>query len=152
MNPGDLLYQYEHVIIPGLFYKHGAAFLQIALTRQDEALFGMLEALFKETKTENPYRREDFKAELYESSDEYTSVKIRYPNPERDPLCYCCYLFADSEGEKLRCYTVEKDTFEDEENKMLCAWSQEHRHSNYGLCSSEDYADYKKCVELFLFD
>ncbi|MBQ7503597.1 hypothetical protein IJT93_12950 [bacterium] len=154
MEIHGILYEYEHRLIPRLFYRDGLSFMNNLIENGNALPYSLLSFLFKERKTDNPYSESDIEVETAEVCDEYTSVRLVYPNPQTEPLCFCCYLFADADGEKLRCYTVEKSSslFDGTEEQMLCGWDENMRHQNYGTVSADNNEIYKKCVEIFMFD
>lgn len=173
MDANDVLSSFEHNVIPGLLYEIGLPFMllaslsgqgrnnfETALTRNglpaedfftefDNILDEIIEPLFKAAQIENPFRPEDFQAEAF-CSDKYAALKISFPYPARDRLCYCSYLFSDRTGKKLAYFTLEKNTYDGEEKAMLCSWNGYGSHTNYGYCPIDHDTAFKKCIKHFL--
>ena len=71
-------------------------------------------------------------------------VRVTMPKPEESPLCtrlYFCYnpLFG-----KIRYFTIEKGMVCD----MLCEWSDDGAHMNYGPISGTEEDERKKVWEI----
>lgn len=150
MQATDILYDFEHNVLPGGFFEYGSGFVGSLLQKREKMLFGVLGDMFQNAGLDNPYSEVDFGLEVLEADEELVVIKILYPKPERTPLCYCGYLFVDKDFQKMRFFCLERDDFMGKEDKILCEWTAKMEHFNYGACASEEQEDYKKCMEIYL--
>lgn len=148
MTLHDALYIYEHKILPTNFFKFKGDFVATVLKRK-EVLFKVFDGMLAEEKICNPYAEEEFKVDVLRADDELMILKITFPEPEDEPLCYCSYLFLDKELEKLRYFCVEKGAGIGGVQKYLCSWTQSGEHLNHGVCDLYENEEYIKCLSIY---
>lgn len=148
MNLQDVLYNYEHRVLPTNFYKYKSDFIALILKRKD-VLYKVLSDIFDEEGVDNPYSEEDFNLEILRADETLLVVQITFPEPMAEPLCYCSYLFVDKELENLKFFCVEKGTGIGGSQKYICSWSAEGEHLNYGSYDLEANEGYLKCQSIY---
>lgn len=50
---------------------------------------------------ENPYSENEFEVKPVDITEEFLSVKIKFPLPKEEPLCFESYIFCDKEFDKI---------------------------------------------------
>ena len=99
MDRHGIRYMYEHRLLPSWFFEDKAQFVGMLL--HDKAiLFRIIQEMFDKEGLQNPYKEEDFDIEATKITDAVLMLKIVFPVPEEEPLCYSSYMFFDSEFEK----------------------------------------------------
>ena len=101
---------------------------------------------------QNPYREEDFEIESFPLVAGVTALKITFPEPEIEPLCYKAYLFFDQEFEIMSYFCRERAYEEGEEEKtaLLCSWYPNHNHAIIGESTFDDRQDIFNCIEVYM--
>ncbi len=148
MTLHDILYYYEHKLLPASLYEYKSDFVAILL-KQKEVLYKVLNNIFHEERVENPYTENDFKLDVLQANDSLLVIKITFPEPIDAPLCYCSYLFIDRALENLNYFCVEKAAGICGEQKYLCSWTADGAHANYGSCDLEENEIYLKCLSIY---
>ena len=92
MDRHGVRYCFEHRLLPGWFFEHKEGFVGLIL-HDKNILFEMINDIFTDEKVSNPYEKEDFVAIASKVTDEVKVLKIIFPEPEEEPLCYCSYIF-----------------------------------------------------------
>ncbi len=145
MNLHQIRYLIEHRLLPNFFYTEKEAFIGMLLNDK-ESLYKMADSVFRQEKVKNPYSSEQFVVESGKIDEETFMVKLTYPEPEEEPLCYCSYLFFDSSFQYPFFFTLEKGYNQPSDQVMVCAWTP-NSHLNYGQCSRKDNAAFLRCLE-----
>lgn len=149
MDRHGVRYQFEHRILPQLFFEDKAQFIGIILNDKD-VLFRVIDEIFSGEEVTNPYSKDDFTIEAARIAESVMMLKIIFPEPEEEPLCYCSYLFFNEKFEKLGYYCIEKGNEEGEFYPFVCSWTPEGEHVNHGNCTFEDYNDFFRCADIFM--
>ena len=68
----------------------------------------MISDLFEKEEVTNPHLLENFDVTVDKITDDVLMLKIRFPEPEEEPLCYCSYLFFDENFEKTSYFCIGK--------------------------------------------
>lgn len=110
----------------------------------------MINDIFQNEELENPYTPEQFGIEAERLTEEVMMLKIIFPEPEDEPICYCSYLFFNRDFEKTGYLCIEKGNGEGQEKPFVCAWTADGTHLNYGRCSFEEHGDFLRCVEIYM--
>lgn len=152
MDLHQIRYLFEHKLLPLWFFEDKDKLLG-ALLQDKDMLFKIINNIFEKEGVENPYSKEQFSVLPKRVAEDVMALKISFPEPEQEPLCYCCYLFFDKEFAKLRYYCVEKgqEVYGGERvvYPFICSWTQDGGHLNHGNCAMVDDGDFKRCVELY---
>lgn len=148
MNRHSIRYFFEHRLLPGGFYEEKERFIGMLL-QDNEVLFRILDDLFEKEGVANPYLKESFKVGAEKLDEETMVVKIVFPKPEEEPLCYCSYLFFDKGFEKTAYFCIEKGADEMPDTPFVGAWTKDGAHLNYGKCTMENGGDFLRCAELY---
>ena len=141
----DVLYPFEHKLIPSAFYQKQDGFIKAVLSNK-ELLYQILNDMFVENEIENPYTPEDVSISVIKLPDTLFVLKITYPEPEEVPLCYCSYIFFTPEFNHLAYFCVEKG----EGHAFLCHWTQEESHENFGEVDLDEQAQILQCLNIYL--
>lgn len=149
MNRHKIRYMFEHRLLPHWFFENKLSFIGMLL-REKEILYRILNDIFEKEEEENPYTVDMFKVSSLKIADEIMMVKISFPEPEEEPLCYCSYLFFDKAFEKLGYFCIEKGNEEGGRCPFVCSWTREGAHRNYGQCSFENNGDFLRCSDIYM--
>ena len=141
----DILYPFEHKLIPSVFYQKQDGFIKAVLSNK-ELLYQILNDMFFEIEIENPYTPEDVPISVIKLHDTLFVLKITYPEPEEVPLCYCSYIFFTPEFNHLAYFCVEKG----EGRAFLCRWTQESNHENFGEVAMDEQGQILQCLNIYL--
>ena len=105
------------------------------LINKKEILFEIISTLFNDEQILNPYSPEDYKVTMQKVTDEVRMIKMEFPKPEEEPLCYCAYMFFDDTFHKISYFCIERGNSEDNEYPFVCSWTPDGAHHNYGMCA-----------------
>lgn len=111
MERHEIRYLLEHRLLPHWFFEQKMQLIGLLL-RDQEVLYRIIGDLFEKEGIENPYTADQFAVTVSKPDDKMV-VRISFPEPEEEPLCYCSYLFFDETFEKVSYFCIEKG---DEEN------------------------------------
>jgi len=145
----EIRYQLEHVLLPKKFYYDKIDFV-CSLLNDRAYLFNMIDEMFKVLNLTNPYQISDFNVQELKLGEEVMVIKLTFPEPEEEPLCYCCYLFFDTGFKNSEYYLVEMGKIFDNTEPFICSWKPDGTYNKYGTCSLENGEDYAKCKEYYL--
>lgn len=149
MNRHEIRYMLEHRFIPKWFFEDKGKFIGTVLHEQG-ILFEVIDDLFQKEGVENPYSAEDFKVMAAKITDDVLLLRIGFPEPEEEPLCYCAYLFFDADYQKLGYYCIEKGNAESGDLPFVCSWTPDEVHHNYGNCTMEGHDDLRRCMDVHM--
>lgn len=141
----DILYPFEHKLIPSVFYQKQDVFIKAVLSNK-ELLYQILNDMFIENEIENPYTPEDVPISVIKLHDTLFVLKITYPEPEEVPLCYCSYIFFTPEFNHLAYFCVEKG----EGYAFLCRWTQEESHEKFGEVAMDEQGQILQGLNIYL--
>ena len=149
MDRHGVRYQFEHRFLPEMFFEDKAQFIGIVL-KDKNILFRVIDEIFTKGEVPNPYSEDDFTIDAARIAEHVLMLKISFPEPEEEPLCYCSYLFFDDEFEKLGYFCIEKGNEESNSYPFVCSWTPEGTHVNHGNCTFEDNNDFLRCADIFM--
>ena len=149
MDRHAVRYTFEHRLLPHWFLEDKARFVG-AIFHDKNILFRVIDDIFKEEEIVNPYTEDQFDVIPAKITDDVMMLKIVFPEPEEEPLCYCSYLFFDEDFEKIIYFCIEKGNDEGDNYPFVCSWSKEGGHYNYGNCTFEDQNDFHRCIDLYM--
>ena len=147
MTTFDVVYNYQHSLLPQWFYTHKEKFIALILHAPGTA-YRILDDGFQRAGLPNPYAESDFKAAPSRLEDGTMVIQIDFPKPEREPLCVRSYLFFDHMFEKPLYFCVEKAGTDDTQ-ASLCAWTSRGLHVSYGPCVPDGEDDFTACVRAY---
>lgn len=149
MNTHEIRYMFEHKLLPHWFFEDKAQFVGTIL--QNKAmLYQIIDDIFQKENVENPYLTEQFDMEAAKIAEDVMMMKLIFPEPEDEPLCYCSYLFFDQAFEKLSYFCIEKGNSAGGMAPFVCSWGPDGMHGNYGNCSLENQEDFYRCADLHM--
>ena len=143
----SIRYFFEHRLMPDGFYKEKEKFIMLLL-EDKEILFRIVDDLFNKQDFKNPYTTDQFDIGAAKLEDDVLILKVTFPEPEEEPLCYCSYMLFTTDFKKACYFCVEKG--HGEGFPFVCSWSSDGVHHNYGQCSLEEHDYLKKCMEVFM--
>ncbi len=146
MTLNESMFYFEHTLLPGWFFEEKKKFV-IAALNDSTFLHRVLSDIFKNEGLENPYKAEEFVAEPAKVREDIMMLRIIYPMPADEPLCYCSYMFFDNDFEKTSFYTIEKGDPKEGPLPYACEWTTDGVHHKLGRCSFENMGDFKICVD-----
>ena len=149
MDRHGIRYMYEHRLLPNWFFEDKEQFVGMIL--QDKAvLYRIIEKIFDKENLPNPYKEDEFDIDVTKIVDDVLMLKIIFPEPEEEPLCYCAYMFFDSQFEKTSYFCIEKGNEAGNMCPFVCSWTTDSCHHNYGGCTFENYGDFLRCAEIHM--
>ncbi len=143
----DSLYSFEHQFIPERFYKDGIMFLA-AIASKDNILNKLFHDMISEEVEEDPYPEVSINVEKKISGSVIYDV-ITFPDPPSAPLCYEAIAMIDLLSKRSGYYCLEKSIMEND-MPVLCGWTADGKHVNYGsyLLDKKEFA--AKVLEMFI--
>lgn len=141
MDRHGIRYMFEHRLLPQWFFENKMEFVGLLL-HEKEILFNVISDIFVEENVDNPYSVDDFGVSVAKIAEDVLMLRIGFPDPEEEPLCYCAYMFFDENFEKVSYFCIEKGNSESEGCPFVCSWTPDEVHYNYGNCSLENYNDF----------
>ena len=148
MDRHGVRYVFEHRILPQWFYEDKEQFVGLLL-HDKNVLFRVINNIFEKEEVSNPYTEDDFGVIASKVTEDVLMIKITFPAPEEEPLCYCSYLFFDHDFEKINYFCIEKGNEYGENYPFVCSWDEDG-HSNYGNCTFEEHNDFLRCADLYM--
>ena len=121
-------YHFEHSAIPRYFYDDPANMLKVL---REQSVYRLWTALADENGVDYPYTAEDFTEHWYDLDDGATILQVEMPAPEVSPQCLRIYMVHNPDAGTAGYFTVEYENLLGE-SAMLCGWSPEGEHVNYG--------------------
>ena len=144
----------EHHLLPQLFFEHRTALLAKFFSNGAEFLAQLYKDVAESNDDISPYVETDFKITPLDLG-EYRAISIQPPAPEEALECFLialCFKIGDGDVENLRYLTLEKaasspliEMLKKESNleqsaptMMLCEWTKDQTHKNYGRISLDE--------------
>ena len=144
----------EHHLLPQLFFEHRAALLAKFLSDGDKFLTELYKDVAESNDETSPYTETDFKITPLDLG-EYRAIFIQPPAPEEALECFLialCFKIGGEDVENLRYLTIEKassspliemlkkELHQDSSapEMMLCEWTKDQTHRNYGPLSPDE--------------
>ena len=152
MTSYDVMYYFQHRLLPKCFFEDKAQFMMIVLKKQD-LLYRVARDMYEKSIGDSfPYEESDFKTKVlyYDDDTELTAVKISFPFPEREPLCFCALLIFDRNFEKQGFFTVECGSVPEESEPFLCSWTADQTHTLHCNCVLDDKVLLMDSLKLYL--
>lgn len=149
MDRHGVRYLFEHRLLPKYFFEDGAKFIGILLDN-DEILYDIINDIFEKEEVENPYSKEEFTVEAARLVEDILLLKICFPEPEEEPLCYCSYMLFDEKFEKKGYFCIEKGNEAGEYLPFVCGWTPDGSHLNYGNCGLKEEEGLFRCLEIYV--
>ncbi len=149
MNLHNVRYIFEHHMLPQWFFENKMGLVG-GILKDKTILFKIIDDIFKQEQVENPYEPEQFDAQSGRIAEDVFFMKITFPTPEDEPLCYCSYMFFDEEFEKISYFCIEKGNSFGEELPFVCSWTSDGAHLNHGNCTFEENDDFLRCASLHM--
>ena len=134
MDRHGIRYIFEHRLLPKWFFEDKMQFVGLLLHKKD-ILFNVISDMFEKEEVTNPYSLESFDVTAIKITDDVFMLRIGFPEPEEEPLCYCAYLFFDENFEKTSYFCIEKGNEESREYPFVCSWTPDAMHYNHGNCN-----------------
>ena len=147
MELHGIVYHYEHKLLSRLFFEDKELFVT-AVLKDPSFLFRVFDDLCQQVGIPNPYQEDQFCAKAAKITEQIMMLKISFPEPEDEPLCYTSYLFFDHSFEKISFYCIEKGGEHSDHMPFVCSWAADGTHRNHGNCTLEDKAAFLRCADL----
>lgn len=111
-----------------------------------EILFNVISDLFEKEEVTNPHSLENFDVIAAKITDDVLMLRIRFPEPEEEPLCYCSYFLFDENFEKISYFCIGKGNAESGGYPFVCSLTPVEVHHNHDNGSFDDYNDFIRCA------
>ena len=132
-NEKDALYQFEHDILPRLFYSDTYRLLEVLIRSNNcESLYDLYSGVCDDMHQQAKFDKNSFDVSFLYREDAIL-CKILFPEPYSVSLCSCAYLMTDLDGVATKYFTIEKalKNKEDDPGAYICSWTNEHKHTNH---------------------
>ena len=149
MSKEQVMMHFEHRMLPAWFYGDPRDFANVVCTEKD-ALFNIVNELFSRAGLENPYKPEQFSVEPDEVNKSVAMVRIKFPKPERTPLCHSAICFFDKGFSKLKYFTLEMGEDIDAGFPILCTWTEKGEHFTSGKTSLDPDEQLIECIDMYM--
>ena len=136
-------YHFEHSALPRYFYEDPANMLEVL---RAQGVYKMWTALADENGVTYPYVAEDFSEHWYDLDGGATILQIEMPAPEVSPQCLRVYMVRNPKAGTAGYFTVEYENLLGE-SALLCGWSPEGEHVEYGGAAMFDRGDAAALLE-----
>lgn len=151
-------YYLEHQLLPKLFYEGTIGFVNAAL-KEESYLYDICREVFQAGELTCPYTREQFSVKLVRASEKEDNrdylIVLEFPEPEEPILCHRAIGVFDMDFDtnvvftKAHYYTVEKTYAEWADVPVLCGWTKENVHENFGLIDHDVVKQLEKALALY---
>ena len=118
MDLHQIIYMFEHRMLPQYFFEDREKFVWIILENKG-ILYQIINEIFEKEQMENPYSPEQFGVMSAKITEDVMMLKLIFPEPQEEPLCYCSYLFFDREFKKMGFFCIEKGNEYGEASSLL---------------------------------
>ena len=146
----QIRYFFEHRLLPQMFFENKGGFVNAVLGDKD-LLFKAIDVIFQDKELDNPYSPNQFRASAETIADDISVLKIKYPEPEEEPLCYCSFLFFDAKFEKQGFYCLERGgDLSGDGIPFICSWSEDGVHRNHGTCLLDEREALLMCADIYM--
>ena len=145
MTDYQIRFDFEHHVLPNAFFTNRLDFIGMLLMDKN-SLFYVIKGMMEDKGLECPYTEDQFSIMPLRLNDEISLFTLTFPEPEKGPLCYKCYLFFDEEFSRAMYFCIEKN---EKGIPVVCAWNIKGEHVEYMPCSLEDLDDFRKCADIF---
>lgn len=137
-------YHFEHSSLPRFFYE---APTQVMDVLKDRGLYELWTVFANENGVEYDWQEADFDRYMYEMDDGTRILQFILPDPQASPECFRAYMLYNPENGLAGYYTVEYDNLLGD-TAMLCGWTRDMEHVNYGGAALLDRssADYQEAL------
>lgn len=146
MDIKEIRYLFEHRLLPQWLYREKETLISVLLQKDKNMAFQIFSDICKKENVEMPYKEEQYRIIPYGLSDKAAAVCLQLPSAEVSPQCERVYFVFDQEKEKFAFYSVEKGAFD---YNVLCGWSEDGGHLNYGKCPEDENEELKRLLDLF---
>ena len=149
MDRHDIRYMLEHRLLPQWFFEDKDKFVSLLLKNKG-ILFDVIDEIFQKETVDNPYSADQFGVEAAKLADEVFMIKIIFPEPEEEPLCYSSYLFFNLTFDKFAYFCIEKGNSAGDDYPFVCSWTKNGTHCNHGNCTFEEDNDFWRCADIYM--
>ena len=150
MTVNEILYSFEHDLLPKSFFDDDRKTFIGVLAQQPNALYEIASELFRRNGQENPFSPGQFSVEPTMINPEVAMLKLKFPKPPVPPLCSMSLVFFDRTFEKISYFCMEKANDSWESFPEICSWEADGTHVNYGNESPDPDEQILKCVGIHM--
>lgn len=144
----QLRYFYESEVLVHVLYNNTAGLIH-SLINDKSILYKNIDKLYRSTGEKIPYTLDEYSIGIIKIIDDLYMLKITFPKPEVQPLCYCAYVFFGYNFKLLSFFYVERATMMEGNEVCLCTWTQSKEHINYGMYSIINVEEIiERCVDI----
>ena len=122
----------------------------MSLITNPSLLYEMLLGTFEQNRVVCPYQKEQFQVIPGRFTDTITVIKLVFPKPEEEPLCYAAFLFFDEDFQNLSYITVEKGNDLNGDDPHLYAFEKGKKHMEIGSCELGGMKDFQCAAEYYM--
>ena len=149
MDANQVLYHLEHSLLPNWFYEEPKNFVGV-LSQEQTALYEIANELFSRAGVANKFKADFFSVEPGDAAEDVAYLRLKFPKPEAVPLCKAAICLFDKSFENVCYFTLEKGPDLEGDFPILCSWSKEGEHFNFGSVSPDPDEQLVQCVEVFM--
>ncbi|MBR0131180.1 MAG: hypothetical protein IJM08_07730 [Firmicutes bacterium] len=149
MDLKEVLYSFEHKLLPEWFYGNPKEFAGVLAT-QPGALYSIIAEICSRAGVENTFVPREFSVEPDQISSDVAAIRIKFPKPPESPLCLSSVAFFDKTFEKVCYFTIEMGDETSAGFPVICSWEKNGEHINYGSESHDLDECLVKCVNQYM--
>ena len=117
---GTIRHSFEHQMLRDYYMKKPTDFVDTM--SMEGTLFRVYDAICREHGVENPYRPEQYSADMLVTQEGTKALRLTMPMPEGSPECCRIYAFYDETGMNPGFFTIERCREDADRDTFVCRW------------------------------
>ena len=148
MKNTDILYEFQHIMLPYYLNTNGPVTVHDFCTYKDEFYFKLLEYLYSRYNLDCPYTKDDCHVGILSLEPDLLVVELIGLDESAETLCHTSFIFYNVKTKELRyfCTEVGFSLLDGHKIYYLCEWDKSGKHINYENISCNDI------YKLFLYE
>ncbi len=136
----NLDYQFQFNLLPNWTYNTPQFIGDLINSGVGATLYRQIKNFYEREKAELPYKEEDFKGFHARLDDDTYVIVLKFPKPEKTPLCYAAFIFIDVKTNEKAYYTLERGVNIDGSLlQFMCHKDSKGGHFNYGSADPREH-------------
>lgn len=145
-------YEFEHKLLPWFLFQEKSEFISTIMKEREDIIHSLWDFfIYRRTGEQYPYSESDitFVPRIYMNGDDSRMIiRIGMPTPLSNLLCRYVYLCYDSKTGSIAYFTSERSVSA-MIPYMLCGWSPNGMHLNYGQAPVDPEDEFEMVIQIF---